>query len=55
MYEEPPPYPGIGPNRSPNNIGFTNPSPIGFVQTPTYNQIPSYNQATELPSKQKFE
>lgn len=66
MYEQPPPYPGIGPNQNlPFNPNYSNlpPYPLNTgSQSQTYNQTinsslqtPSYNQTNELSSKSKID
>jgi hypothetical protein len=65
MYEQPPPYSGMGPDRPPNPIGFVSPVPNQqpSAAPPLYPDVnsapaapypsapPSYEQASALPTK----
>lgn len=56
MYEQPPPYGGIGPNRTPyqfNSQPNCNSSYSSLPSNPP--QLPFYNQATTCTTKSKFD
>jgi hypothetical protein len=58
MYEEPPPYPGIGPDRAPHPSGIyptlnpnANVAPNPSASAPYPAAPPNYDQVTSIPSK----